>query len=291
MKRLIASFALFLALVFCSLATAEAGAAMDQIQRRGVLIVGTSTDFPPLSFRTADGRIVGLEIDLANMMARAMNVNLEIVPMPFYELLPALEADELDMVLSAVTMTPERNLRVAFAGPYLISGQGILAAKDKVATVKEFEDMNHAGFRLAVAKGTTGEEVANDLLRNADIVVSDSLLEALQLLLVGDVDALLADDPFLAVAAHQFKDQGLTKSERPFTYEPFGVALPPHDPLLINWVQNFLNGVDKSGELKRMVRAWYRSIENVKMRKRQSEELRSEVPAGTVSGDGHRLAL
>ena len=86
MKRLIASFALFLALVFCSLATAEAGAAMDQIQRRGVLIVGTSTDFPPLSFRTADGRIVGLEIDLANMMARAMNVNLEIVPMPFYEL-------------------------------------------------------------------------------------------------------------------------------------------------------------------------------------------------------------
>ncbi|MFQ5993215.1 MAG: transporter substrate-binding domain-containing protein, partial [Nitrospiraceae bacterium] len=79
---------------------------LNDIQKRGELWVGTAASMPPLNMTTKNGEIKGMEIDMARYMASAMGVKLKVKAMPFAELLPALQARKVDMILSGMTITP-----------------------------------------------------------------------------------------------------------------------------------------------------------------------------------------
>ena len=78
--------------------------------------MGTTGKQPPLNRTDKDGKVVGLEVDLARLIDGAMGVKTRFWTMPFAELLPALEAGKVDMVISGMTITPLRNSKAAFAG-------------------------------------------------------------------------------------------------------------------------------------------------------------------------------
>ena len=129
-----------LALVFVT--SASAGSILDRILKRGELVVGTTGTQPPLNATTKDGKIIGLDADIAKGIAIRMGVKIQFETMPFAKLLPALHADKVDMILSSMTMTPERNLKVAFIGPYYISGKGVLTKTQTIATLQAAENLN-----------------------------------------------------------------------------------------------------------------------------------------------------
>ena len=79
-------------------------------------MVGTAASMPPLNMTTKTGEIIGFEVDMARAMADAMNVKLRLAPMPFSELLSAL-GGTVDVVMSGMTMTPERNMRWRSSAP------------------------------------------------------------------------------------------------------------------------------------------------------------------------------
>ncbi len=132
MKRVTAVIVLLLTLTFLSscahkrgpffLFSASPAPVLDRILQWGELIVGTAGSMPPLNMTTKAGKIIGFEADLAGYMATAMGVRLKLEAMPFSELLPAVEAGSVDLAISGLTITPEQNLKVAFMGPYLVSG-------------------------------------------------------------------------------------------------------------------------------------------------------------------------
>ena len=87
--------------------TASKSPVLDRIALNGELVVGTAASMPPLNMTTKDGKIIGLDIDLAQAMADSMGVKLRLEPMQFNELLPALEVGKIDMILSGMTITYE----------------------------------------------------------------------------------------------------------------------------------------------------------------------------------------
>ena len=93
---------------------AFAGPVMDQIIKKKTLTVGTSADQVPFTAKTKDGKIIGLDADIAQLMADAMGVKLNLVSMPFSQLLPALESGKVDIVISGMTITTKRNMKVVF---------------------------------------------------------------------------------------------------------------------------------------------------------------------------------
>ena len=95
---------------------------LQRILDSGELRVGLSGNQPPLNMKNKRGEIIGFEVDLVNALAHAMGLETRLIARPFAELLPALAKGELDLVISGMTITPRRNARVAFAGPYFISG-------------------------------------------------------------------------------------------------------------------------------------------------------------------------
>ncbi len=153
--------------MLCLVSAAFAGPTIDSILKKKELVVGTSANLPPLSFKAKDGSLKGLDIDLGKMIASAMDVKLRVVELPFNELIPALESGKIDMILSCMTITPERNLRVVYVGPYFVSGQSILTTKDVAMNISSMDDINKSDFSIAVPAGTT-TKIAKALLPKSE---------------------------------------------------------------------------------------------------------------------------
>jgi len=256
MKRI-----LFFVSLVCLLAPAQliAGQVTERITTSKTLVVGTPGDFPPFTASTSMGQLIGLDIDLARNLAGWLQVNIEFKQMEFSELIPALEADKIDMAMSGMTMTPLRNLRTAFIGPYALSGQAILGKKTILEQVSTPDDLKRLTCCVAVLKGTTGETMAENLLPDANIISTSTLDESLMLLLDSKVDVIVADYPFCRVAEFRYKDRGFTMFDKPLTFEPVGIAVSGKDPLFVNLVQNYLTVVTGSGALKQLQEKWFKS--------------------------------
>jgi polar amino acid transport system substrate-binding protein len=242
-------------IVLCFAAVASAGPTIDGIMKKKVLVIGTSASYPPLSFKTKTGKVQGLDIDLAQAMASAMGVKLRIEVIPFDELIPALEKGKIDMILSCMTITPDRNLRVAYVGPYFLSGQSILTTKDIALNINGPADVNDPKFSIAVPRGTTTERIAKKLLPNAKLVITKSTDEALDLLKSKSVKAMMSDYPYVLVEAFRYKDKGFVANQ-PFSAEPIGIGVRQDDALLINWIGNFLNMLKGDGILNLLTQRW-----------------------------------
>ncbi len=235
----------------------SASPVLDRIQKRGELIVGTMGNMPPLNMTAKDGKIFGLEPDLAQLMARAMDVKVKFVTKPFNELLPALQNGEVDMVLSGMTITPERNRKVAFVGPYFISGKAFLTKIKNIAYADEAEDANNPKTKLVTLKDSTSQAFAEAFLDKTTLFTTGNYDEAVDMVLQDKVDAMIADYPICVVSVFRYPEAGLLSVVTQLTYEPIGIGLPANDPLLINWTQNTLNNIEGSGILDELKLKWF----------------------------------
>ena len=256
MKKLLLLFCL---LLLCLPGLLSAGQVTERIIHNKTLVVGTPGDFPPFTASTSTGQLIGLDIDLARNLADWLQVGITFKQMEFAELMPALEQGKIDIALSGITITPERNLRTAFVGPYALSGQSILGKKEILEKVATPADLKGLDLSVAVLKGTTGEKLGKGLLAGARITTTSTLDESLMLLLNGKVDAIVADYPFCRVAEYRYQDRGFAMFEEPLTFEPLGIALSGKDPLLTNLIQNYLNILTGSGALERLQKKWFTS--------------------------------
>jgi len=244
--------------VFAADQSTRVSPVLDRILAKKELVVGTAASMPPLNMTTKDGQIMGMEVDLAQLFAGAMGVKLTLKPMHFNELLPALEAGQVDMVLSAMTMTPQRNLKVAFVGPYFASGKSILAKSANVESLNELSKMNNPDKVLVALKGSTSQMFVEKLMPRAKLELADDYDQAVAMVRNGKAQAMVADFPICMVSVYRYPEAGLATLTKPLMYEPLGIALPPNDPLLVNWVQNSLNFLEKTGELEALTERWFK---------------------------------
>jgi polar amino acid transport system substrate-binding protein len=231
---------------------------IDRIQAKKELVVGTAASMPPLNMTTKDGQIIGMEMDLAQLFAGGMDVKLTLKPMYFNDLLPALISGKIDMVLSGMTMTPGRNLTVAFVGPYFASGKSILTKAGNVEAMDKLSKLDNPDRVLVALKGSTSQMFVEKLLPKAKLVLANDYDQAVAMVRDAKAQAMVADYPICLVSVDRYRDAGLVTLTRPLSYEPIGIALPPNDPLLMNWVQNYLNTLEKTGELERLTDRWFK---------------------------------
>jgi len=251
----ILALASVLALMFVTMA--PAGTVMDRILKKGELVVGITGTQPPLNATTKTGEIIGLDADISGLIAMNMGVKVKFATMSFPELLPALHAGKVDMILSSMTMTPGRNLKVAFVGPYFVSGKGVLTKLRTAPALQETDGLNRPELRVAALRDSTSQEFVQKAAPKARLVTTKTYDEAVDLLFKDEIDALIADLPFCAFSAFRYRDKGLTAGNAPLTFEPLGIAVQ-EDTLLINWLENFIKILEGSGSLQSMSERWFK---------------------------------
>ena len=240
-----------------ALAAKSPSPTLNRILERGSIIVGMAGDMPPLNMTNKDGVIVGMEPDLAGYMADAMGVKLKISTMPFGDLLNALERGEIDMVMSGMTITPSRNLKFAYVGPYFVSGKCVLTKEATLAGAEEAGDLNTEGRKLAALKGSTSEKFISALIPNATYIPVAGYGDGIQMVLNDKIDAMIADYPICVVSLMRHPEAGLATVISVLSYEPIGVALPGNDSLMKNWVENFIYRLQSTGDLKELKSTWF----------------------------------
>jgi ABC-type amino acid transport substrate-binding protein len=238
---------------------------LKKIAQRGELRVGMSANQPPFTMKAKDGSIIGYEADLATILAEALGVKLQLVPIPFPELLNALEEEKVDVVMSGMTITLKRNMRVAFAGPYLLSGKSILTKSVSFTEADESEDLNENSVKLVVLKGSTSETFARRDMPEAELFLANSYDEAIKMVESGKAQIMVADYPVCAYTMLVEPERGLVTLDNPLTIEPIGMALPPDDAHFHNMIQNYLNFLSVSGALDILEIKWFESGEWVSL--------------------------
>ena len=259
MKRFFTGLSLLLVLfatTACSHLPSGTSPNLDRITQSGVLRVGTAANMPPLNMLDKNGKPMGLDVDLAEYMASAMGVDLKLVIKPFPELLPALKAGEVDMIVSGLTINPERNLSVAFVGPYHVTGKALLTKFESMVASEDGREFNSAAFAFTALESSTSAELVKTLMPNARLVTTTNYEDAVDLVLNDKVDALVADYHVCVLSLLRHPNQGLVSRITPFTYEPLGIAIPPGDAQMINWLSNFLTIMRESNELVNLKAKW-----------------------------------
>ena len=229
----------------------------SRILERGELNVGMTGDMAPLNMTNKDGKVIGMEPDLAKSMASAMGVKLTIKTMNFPDLLPALAKGEVDMVMSGMTITPKRNLKTAFVGPYYESGKSLLTKTDTFADIEDAEVLNSPDTTLAALENSTSQEWVEKILPKAKLIKAKNYEQAVDFILKGQADALIADFPICLVSVFRYPEENLMALGTPLSYEPIGVAVSGNDHLMINWLENYLKIAKAAGYLDKLEEKWF----------------------------------
>ncbi len=229
---------------------------LAQILDRGELRVAVSADLPPLNMKNKAGEFIGLEIDIVSALAHAMGLEVSFVETPFPQLLQTLLDGKVDMVISGMTMTPQRNAHVAFVGPYFISGTSVLTRDEEIASTQEPTDLNVAGRKFAALAGSTSASFVEEVLPETELVETENYEDAVQMVIQGKVDGLVADFQICVLSTWRYPEARLMAIRTPFTVEPLGIALPPDAPLLMNLVENYLRTLKDTGLLAQLKAKW-----------------------------------
>jgi polar amino acid transport system substrate-binding protein len=242
---------------FAALLAVPSGAQiLDHVVRNRELRVATSGNQPPFNAVSRDGELIGLEVDLARMLAEAMNVNLTLMSMPFPDLLPALEAGKVDLVLSGLAITPERAQRFAWVGPYVLSGKSVLTDSSRLVEMKSPRDLDKTDLTLVSLANSTSYDYAKRVAPKAKLVTTPAYEDAVRMILAGEAQAMIADWPVCVLTVMRNPTKDLATGSKPFNVEPIGIALPLGDSRFENLVDMYFEGFERTGVLEELRTKW-----------------------------------
>jgi polar amino acid transport system substrate-binding protein len=232
---------------------------LDDIVKSGVLRVGMEPGYMPFEMTDQKGEIIGFDVDVAQRMAKAMGVKLELVSTAWDGIIPALLTKKFDILMSGMTLTQERNLKVGFASPYIVIGQSILIRKEIAGEVKSYRDLNNEKYKVASKLGTTGEQATKRMIPKCDYISFETEQEGIMDLVNGKIDAFIYDLPYMAIANAEKNNGSLVFLDEPFTYEPLAWAVRKGDPDYISWLNNFLFQIKSDGTYDKIYDKWFQS--------------------------------
>ena len=227
---------------------------LNSILQKGVLTVGMEPGYMPFEMKDKQGNIIGLDVDMANEMAKALGVKLQLVPTARDGIIAGLLTNKYDIIMSAMTITQERNLKINFADPYISVGQTILASKKHAG--KKWSDLDKPEFTIVTKLGVTGEIATRKMFKKAKIRTFETEADATQEVLNGNADAFVYDKPYNAIFFSEKGAGKLVHIDEELTYEPLGWAIRKGDPDFMNWLNNFLNQSKHDGTYQKIYDRW-----------------------------------
>jgi len=255
LKRLVVGG--LLAVSFMVSTTTMAGDTLKRVVDSKVLKVGMSADQPPMNAVSRSGQFMGYDVDLVAALAGAMQVKLEIVKMPFGDLMAALEKGKIDMVASGMAITPERTTRVSFVGPYMMSGKSILTKDSVLAKIESSDQFNRKDLKLVALKNSTSSSFISTVAADATLIEVADYEEGVAMVISGKADAMVADMPACMLSILRHPDAGLATLSSPVTIEPIGIAISKKDPQFYNLIDNYLDAYSNMGLLDKLNSKWF----------------------------------
>ncbi|MCO8244990.1 transporter substrate-binding domain-containing protein [Haladaptatus sp. AB643] len=240
----------------------------------GTIRIGSDIPYRPFEYRTATGELIGFDVDIANaIFKQQLGDNYEFVQTSFDTIIPSLNNGNFRVIMSAMTITPERAKQVDFSDPYFTAYQTVLVLKNSGIT--KLQDLR--GKTVAVQKGTTGEAAAQKLKKqfNGNLTIDsyDQIPDAFSALGNNQAAAVINDNTVNQAFAQQNNQvtllQGKGAAERqgkknapPYltlTVEDYGIAFRKNDDKLRKQVNGALSTIRNNGTYDRIYNKYFQT--------------------------------
>lgn len=255
----ISSVVLLMSTMFMFSTSIQAKASDDvfsSIVDSGILKVAMSGDQPPYNVLDRNKSLMGFDVDLARALAMAMQVELEIIEVPFGDLITTLNSGKADMIISGMAITAQRSQLVTFIGPYNVSGKSMLSTRDVMERVSK-DGFNTADNHILALEKSTSQDFVKSKMAKAKLTTISNYEEGVKLLLAGKADILVADMAICKLSVLRNPGTGLVTSKKPLSIEPIGIAIPLNNAPLENFVRNYLTTYQKMGMIDALQKKWF----------------------------------
>ncbi|MGY4761364.1 ABC transporter substrate-binding protein [Paenibacillus caseinilyticus] len=205
-------------------AAATQASKLDAIKKAGKIIVGTSADYPPYEFHKEidkKDQIVGFDIEIAKEIAKDLGVTLEMKDMKFEGLLPALEAGNIDFIISGMTPTPERQKSVDFTKIYYTAVQRVVVRADDKAKYTTVDSLK--GQKVGAQKGATQETIVKEQMPGSEVKAIGKITDLIMEMKTKKIEALVVEQP--VADAFLQKNPDLVYADIKLTTEDSGSAI------------------------------------------------------------------
>lgn len=253
-KRGTARFLVLLLMVALLAAPFVAGCGEKSVTiTSGVVTMGSDTAYPP--FESMEGsKAVGFDVDVAEAIAKKLDLKLEVIPTAWDGIIPGLKAKKYDIIMSAMTITPEREKQINFSTPYIDSDQSLAVVKG--SSIKGEADLKDK--IVGVQLDTTGQFKAEEIQPTVgikEIQKFDTILLAFEALEQGKVDAIINDYPVNQyISTLRGKTEVVTKIK---TDEKYGIGVSKENSALLEKINTALADVKADGTYEEIYMKWF----------------------------------
>lgn len=257
-----------LALCLCAASAGTEENALDRVLSRGVLLVGATGDYRPMSYFEPDtGETCGFDAALAEDLAASLGVRLEYVPTSWPTLTEDTLAGKFDLALCGITITDARKELMLMSDGYLGNGKTILCRTEEADRYTSLQDINRPEVRVMVNPGGLNEKFALENLPEATLIVHPVNQEIPGLVAAGEADIMITE--IMEAGYYVGQDSRLAA---PLIYEPFtrgqlGALMPKESQALLDYVNAFLKEEKESGRIDELadeyIYRWIRTEESL----------------------------
>ena len=235
----------------------SAESVIETIKRRGAIKVGLSL-FMPWTMRDINGDLIGFEIDVGHKLAEDMGVEVEFVPTAWDGIIPALISGKFDVIISGMSITPQRNLTVNFTRPYAYTGATIVANR-QLTEGFSLEDYNSPEVLFAVRRATLGAVVVVNTFPDAELLLFDDEAATMQEVLNGTAHATIASEPAPSRYSRTYPDILHIPFDQLFDEQSEGFAVRKGDPDALNFFNHWISNHLRSGWLQERHDYWFKT--------------------------------
>lgn len=250
---------LLVAMLALAMLIAGCGGKDEKKSAEKILRVGTSPDFAPFSFvdeKNKNADYMGFEMDLIRAIGKQMGYKVQTSNISFDGLIPALLANNIDVVISGTTITKERAEKVAFSEPYYRSGLSILVRSDE-NNIKKFADLNDK--KIAVQIGTSSAMAASKI-PGAKVREFNLVPEVIMELQNKGVDAVINDLPVSQYYITTTKSKDLKIVGELLSTEDYGVMVNKSNPEMLKEINKALQELMRNGEYNKIYEKWFGEV-------------------------------
>jgi arginine/lysine/histidine transporter system substrate-binding protein len=228
-------------------ATPAAGGVLDAIKAKGELVVATNAEYPPFEMMDGD-KFVGIDMEIAQVIADKLGVKLKIDNMGFDAVLAAVPTGKCDLGMSSLSITEDRKKAMDFTDPYMETSIKMLVAKG--SALKSLDDLK--GKKIGVQLGTLADTTVASFVEGAEVSRMNKDSDAVMDLINGKVDAVMTDAAPAQVLADKNADK-IMLIDTPLSSDKLAIATKLGNADLLAFVNGVLKDMKADGSFDKIV--------------------------------------
>lgn len=248
-------------LVVLALAALTAGAALaqesrlDSIQKGGALRVCTPGDYKPFSLARPDAGFEGIDVDIAQAMAKSLGVEARFVKTSWPKLMDDF-IDKCDLGVGGISVTLDRQKRAFFSDPYMVNGKAPITRCENVKKFQTIADIDQPGVTVIENPGGSNERFARANFKQAKIVIYNDNTTIFDEILKGRADVMISESVETVVQQKLRPGLCAVNPTKPLQYGEMAYLLPRGDVVFKAWVDQWMHLAKANGDYDRIVEGW-----------------------------------